>query len=245
MRADAPRQFRARTTPTLLFVCCCLSVSGQTPAPSANKPLPRVFIEAASFGKQWNALRNQTIEMSTDFAQVCPTVTVTIYQQQADYTVILNHIEHGLLRDNQIEVADRNGDLLKTKEGGSIRGDAEQACALIRVDSDIPPVLPVLSAKNVYIDDKCDSGKTATKASADLRKWGRFQIVQDREHANLVFLFTEQKHNKDLAVLDPTNSETLWERSGGSETDVRYPNADTLIEDFKKTLAMWSALQNR
>ena len=53
----------------------------------------------------------------------------------ADYTIRLNHIEHGLLyRDNQIEVYDKDGDLMRNKEGGSIKRNVQQACNLILSD---------------------------------------------------------------------------------------------------------------
>jgi hypothetical protein len=59
--------------------------------------------------------------MSRDFERNCPGVRISINQQMADCTVALNHIEHGLTRDNQIQVANRDGDLIAaTKEGGSI-----------------------------------------------------------------------------------------------------------------------------
>jgi hypothetical protein len=48
--------------------------------------------------------------------------------------VLLNHIEAGFSRDNQIQVADKNGDILKTKEGGSIKGGVKSACNLILAD---------------------------------------------------------------------------------------------------------------
>lgn len=104
------------------------------PAPS-QKGQPRVFLQSASHGNTWNARRDQSMEMSKDFEKVCPTVRVTINQQAADYTVILNHIELGLLaRDNQMQVADKNGDLLQTKEGGGIKGGVKNICALIMSD---------------------------------------------------------------------------------------------------------------
>ena len=72
------------------------------------------------------------MEMSKDFVKVCPGVRVTLNQQMADYTVVLNHIEVGLFaRDNQMQVADKNGDLLQTKEGGGIKGGVKQVCELI------------------------------------------------------------------------------------------------------------------
>jgi hypothetical protein len=103
-------------------------------AQSANKP--RVFLQSESHGNTANARRSQSMEMSKDFEQDCPDVRISINQQLADYTVALNHIEIGLfVRDNQIQVADKNGDLIsKTKEGGSIRAAVKKACGLILED---------------------------------------------------------------------------------------------------------------
>jgi hypothetical protein len=108
--------------------------------PAQNAPVvkgqqPRVFLQAASHGNTWNSRRDQSMEMSKDFAKICPGVRVTINQQVADYTVILNHIELGLFaRDNQMQVADKNGDLLKTREGGGIKGSVKNVCELILAD---------------------------------------------------------------------------------------------------------------
>jgi hypothetical protein len=57
------------------------------------------------------------MEMSKDFERECPELRITMNQQMADYSVVLNHIEHGFARDNQFQIADKNGDLLtRTKE---------------------------------------------------------------------------------------------------------------------------------
>jgi hypothetical protein len=75
------------------------------------------------------------MEMSKDFEKDCPGVRVTLNQQMANYIVALNHIEHGFVRDNQFQIADKNGDLLtNTKEGGSIKGGIKKACAQILAD---------------------------------------------------------------------------------------------------------------
>jgi hypothetical protein len=107
-----------------------VSQSGSQQAPAG----PRVFLESASHGSQWNAARDQSMEMSKDFLKVCPSVRITIKQEAADYTIRLNHIEHGFVRDNQIQVFDGNGDLLKNKEGGSIKGDVKKVCEMIQTD---------------------------------------------------------------------------------------------------------------
>lgn len=110
-------------------------------APQPNSPSaeacskPRVFLQSASKGPNRNAARDQSMEMSKDLEKDCPSVRITINPQMADYTIALNHIEAGIIRDNQIQVANKNGDLLsKTKEGGSIAGGMKKACALILAD---------------------------------------------------------------------------------------------------------------
>lgn len=104
----------------------------QPAAPVSPETKPRVFLQSQSRGSNQTADRDQSMEMSKDFEEVCPGVRITITQQAADYTVSLNHTEYGFMRDNQFQVADRNGDLIsKTKEGGSIRGGVKKLCDLI------------------------------------------------------------------------------------------------------------------
>jgi hypothetical protein len=103
------------------------------PGPLGTKP--RVYLQSSSKGSQWNAARDQSMEMSKDFEKECPDVRVTINQNAADYIVVLNHIEHGFARDNQFQVANREGDLIsKTNEGGSIAGGVKKACKVILDD---------------------------------------------------------------------------------------------------------------
>jgi len=75
------------------------------------------------------------MEMGKDFEKDCPDVRITLNQQVADYTVALNHIEVGFARDNQFQIADKQGDLIsRTKEGGSIDGGVKKACIVILDD---------------------------------------------------------------------------------------------------------------
>lgn len=71
------------------------------------------------------------MEMSKDFQKQCPVVKITLNQQMADYTLVLNHIEHGFARDNQLQVVDKNGDQLSVGEGGSISANVKRACILV------------------------------------------------------------------------------------------------------------------
>jgi hypothetical protein len=108
------------------------SPASQTSGPGAK---PRVFLQSQSHGGVWNAHRDQSMEMSKDFEKDCPDVRISLNQSAADYTVSLNHIEQGFSRDNQIQIANKDGDLIsKTKEGGSINGNIKKACSLILSD---------------------------------------------------------------------------------------------------------------
>jgi hypothetical protein len=106
--------------------------SNPTPAPVAERQMPRVFLQSESHGNNWNARRDQSMEMSKDFLKVCPGVRMTINQQMADYTVALNHIEAGFRRDNQIQVYEKDGDLLKKQRRWKHQGRRE---GCVRPDS--------------------------------------------------------------------------------------------------------------
>jgi len=95
---------------------------------------PRVLLTSASKGSNWNSTRDQTIELTKDFQKDCTQVRVTTLQDKADYTVTLNHIEHGFVRDNQFLLSNKEGDVLYTKEGGSIDKNVKYACGVIQKD---------------------------------------------------------------------------------------------------------------
>jgi pyruvate/2-oxoglutarate dehydrogenase complex dihydrolipoamide acyltransferase (E2) component len=121
---------RTVTLSLAILLSCTAIAFAQNPSAAAK---PRVFLESQSKGGNRNAARDQSMEMSKDFEEVCPEVQVTINQQMADYTVLLNHIEVGLfVRDNQFQLANHNGDLIsRTREGGRIRGGVKKMCRLI------------------------------------------------------------------------------------------------------------------
>jgi hypothetical protein len=96
---------------------------------------PRVLLGSNSNGANLAAYRDQSMEMARDFKDVCPIVQVTINEQKADFTVRLNHIEQGIIiRDNQIEVYNKDGDLISGNEGGSIMYGVKDACILITTE---------------------------------------------------------------------------------------------------------------
>jgi hypothetical protein len=108
------------------------------PAQSAKKP--RVFLRAQSHSSGWHESRDQAMEMSKDFQEDCPEVQISVNPNLLDYTVELNHTERSFLSQNQIRVANKDGDVVSGANGGgsikagSIRGDVTKACQAIVAD---------------------------------------------------------------------------------------------------------------
>ena len=115
------------------------TVRAALPVPqSANKP--RVFLRAQSHSSGWHESRDQAMEMSKDFQEDCPQVQISVNPNLLDYTVELNHTEYSFVRQNQIQVANKDGDLVSGTSGGgsikgpSIKGDVKKACEAIVAD---------------------------------------------------------------------------------------------------------------
>ena len=110
------------------------------PAPILSGNKPRVFLRARSHSSGWNESRDQAMEMSKDFQEVCPEVQISVNPNLSDYTVELNHTEYSFVRLNQIQVANNVGDLLSGASSGgsfkgpSIKGDVKKACDAIVAD---------------------------------------------------------------------------------------------------------------
>jgi hypothetical protein len=97
---------------------------------------PRAFLQSATNGTNWDGEKDQSMKMSKELEKECPGVSVTLNRQKADYTILLNQMERGLImRDYQLQVANNGGDLIsKTNEGGSIASSMKRACSLILAD---------------------------------------------------------------------------------------------------------------
>ncbi len=106
-----------------------------SPVPVQSATKPRVFLRAQSHSSGWNESRDQAMEMSKDFQELCPQVQVSLNQHLVDYTVNLNHIEYSFVRENQMQVANGAGDLVtKTEKTASIKGGVKKACEAIVAD---------------------------------------------------------------------------------------------------------------
>jgi hypothetical protein len=59
----------------------------------------------------------------------------------------------------------------------------------------------ILSAKSVYFDDRTGMDAIAKKALSEVKKWGRFQIVQDRKQADLIFLLSADPYKGGYIIM--------------------------------------------
>lgn len=118
---------------------------------------PRVFVQgkgsedvqssgAAGGGSHWSAWgsrstmdsHDESMEVTKDLQKNCSGVVVTLNQANADYTVLLNRESkknRGLLRSNsQVQVANRQGDVLGSNATHTVGNAAKDACQLIVAD---------------------------------------------------------------------------------------------------------------
>ena len=118
---------------------------------------PRVFVQgkgsediqssgSGGGGRHWGAWGSRTtvdshdesMEVTKDLQKNCSGVIVTMNESNADYTVMLNRESkknRGLLRtNNQVQVANKMGDVLGTNATHTVGNAAKDACQLILAD---------------------------------------------------------------------------------------------------------------
>ena len=92
--------------------------------------------------------RPQTVEIIKTFGEKCPSVTVTMKQDMADFVVLLDH-EGGkgwARKDNKVAVFNRAGDAILSKSTRSLGNSVKDACEAIMA-SPVPPREPPPSAQ--------------------------------------------------------------------------------------------------
>ena len=67
------------------------------------------------------------------------------------------------------------------------------ARTLREVKREVAPPLQFLTAKTVYIEDRDSLANIQGTAYLELKKWGRFEVITDRAHADLVLSFFAKK----------------------------------------------------
>ena len=126
-------------------------------AAAQNNDKPRVFVQgkgsenvssngSGGGGRHWGAWgakstidsHDESMEVTKDLQKDCPGVMVTINQSAADYVVMLNRESkqnRGLLRsNNQLQVANKAGDILGSNATRTVGNASKDACTLIVAD---------------------------------------------------------------------------------------------------------------
>jgi TonB family protein len=108
----------------------------------------------------------------------------------------------------------------------------------------------VASAKTVYFEDKCGVDAVGNRALAELSKWGRFQVVQDRKNADLIVLLTtDPGQGGNLTV---SGGQTATIDSQGHVAEDAVPNytklgpvreAYLIVTDGHSGAPVWNASQ--
>jgi hypothetical protein len=79
----------------------------------------------------------------------------------------------------------------------------------------------IQSAKSVYFEDKTGVDAVGKKALAQLKKWGRFQIVQDRKQADLIFMLSAAPYKGGYIITSGGQTGTV---ENGRIDEDRVPN---------------------
>lgn len=97
----------------------------------------------------------------------------------------------------------------------------------------LPLPAQVIDAKTVYIDNQSGVAALGDRAYQELQKWGRFQIVQDRQHADLILLLSAREYNRGYVTTGGGQTGTVDQNGNINTTNnPTYTNAVTVGYTF-------------
>lgn len=105
----------------------------------------------------------------------------------------------------------------------------------------------ILAAKTVYFDNQTGADAVGTAALARLKKWARFQMVNDKKLADLIFLLSADPYNGGYIIFSGGQTGTV--NSSGQLQEDRVPNynrqapvrhAYLTVIDAKSGQNLWS-----
>ena len=105
----------------------------------------------------------------------------------------------------------------------------------------------IASAKTAYFEDESGVDAVGKKASAELSKWGRFQIVQDAKKADLIILLSTNPGQGGNLIVSGGQTATI--DSGGHVEEDRVPTFNKLepvkyaflmVKDVRSGATVWN-----
>src|SRR5260370_17544975 len=67
----------------------------------------------------------------------------------------------------------------------------------------------IMSAKSVYLDDRTGVDDVAKRELNEIKKWGRFRIVQDRKMADLILLLSANPYKGGYIIMSGGQTGTI------------------------------------
>lgn len=104
----------------------------------------------------------------------------------------------------------------------------------------------VLTAKTIFIQNETNQPEIADKAYTQLKSWGRYQVVDSKEKADLVLLFTlgySHTQHQDSDYVSLYNSQTGAYTSGvvpSGTTTVTWTYTQVRVIDAATSDVMWA-----
>lgn len=118
--------------------------------------------------------------------------------------------------------------------------------ALAKSKKDIPQApLPavITNAKKVFLTNGGGSNLAYDAFYADMRQWGKYQIVGSPEEADLIVELKYWTEHDGTAVSSYTNSSTG--RTSITSSEIVDPQLKITIYDAKSKNSLWSAIDHR
>lgn len=159
----------------------------------AQETKPRIFVRARGTvnsmtqgarggglfgGSRYDSIvdeHDESIELTKELRQRCDGVIVTLKEEAADYIVMLNReskAKRGIFNKNsQVLVADKNGDVIWTKDVRAVVSAAKDVCAAV-MSQGVPHIKPAEPTQGTVIPTPAAStanAQTLTKPETSVR----------------------------------------------------------------------------
>jgi hypothetical protein len=100
----------------------------------------------------------------------------------------------------------------------------------------LPKSPKIQSAKTVYFDDQTGVDAVGAAALAQLKKWGRFQVVQDKNLADLVLLLSADPYHGGYIIFASGQTGSVDSRGNVQEDRVPSYNKQAPVRDAYLTV---------
>ncbi len=87
------------------------------------------------------------------------------------------------------------------------------------------------AAKTIYFEDHTGADAVAAATIAQLKKWGRFQVVKDKKDADVIFVLTADPYHGGEVLLASGQTGTVNDKGNVQEDRIPNYNVQALTRD--------------